>query len=82
MKRQKTIKTLVIGGAIVILLSLTTQKKEKTTFGSLALDNIEALAGGEIEEGEQKISCWGTGDLICPLMGEKVEDYIIRWSLR
>lgn len=81
MKKQKIIKRFIISSSVIILVALMTLKKEKNTFTSLALENIDALAEGE-ESGTVKIVCWGEGNIICPLMGEQVADYATIYRVR
>ncbi|WP_234367775.1 NVEALA domain-containing protein [Parabacteroides pacaensis] len=80
MRKQKIIKTLVIS-TVIVLIAVMTLNEEKNTFSSLALENIEALAQGE-DSGPVRIICWGTGNVICPIRGELIEDYLTEWSIR
>ena len=67
---MKNVKTKILWVGLVIAASVygfSVQTQEGET-NSLFRENVEALAGGEYEQG---VMCWGYGPLDCP-NGEKV----------
>lgn len=69
------IKSIIVCGAIVIGIYLTYNKKE---VAPLLLENIEALASGESEQGT---FCIGNGTVDCPISSMKVWRVSIHYSL-
>lgn len=70
-------KTIVKIGLLLLGIAVFygVENKETTGFSALVLDNIDALA--QEENGEEDVSCYGSGDIDC--YGYKVEKrYVMR----
>ncbi|WP_106829741.1 NVEALA domain-containing protein [Parabacteroides pacaensis] len=80
MKKITTIKVGMISIVLVIVSALSFFNKEKEDLNRLALNNVEALAA---EEGHTLVTvgCVGTGDIVCPIEGNLVMDYVIFYNL-
>ena len=76
-KRSTIIKSFVIGSALTLISAFYFFiNRTNTKMNNLALNNIEALAEGEWDE-QITVVCMGSGDIICPIQGDKVLDYVI-----
>ena len=70
---NKKLKLSLVLSAIVIAVASFFYKQNKSDYQSLALQNIEAIAFGELGSGR----CTGTGCVDCPFMDIKVEYYVM-----
>ena len=75
MKRIFICLVAVVGLATAVTLKAS-QKRSKLS--EMALSNIEALSSGEYNE----YVCFGEGEVICPLTGNRVNDYMIVYDLK
>lgn len=71
----------ILGIVMVAAISINlAANKEKDEFSPLMLANIEALAENEGLNGSSTL-CWGYGDIICPINGKEVKNYMTQYSL-
>lgn len=81
MKKNNRMKAGILGIVMVAAISINlVSNKEKDEFSPLMLANIEALAENEGLNGTSTL-CWGTGDVICPITGKEVKNYVTQYSL-
>ena len=80
MKRNNRMKAGILGVIMVAAISINlAANKEKDELSPLTLANIEAIAGNE--DDYSTTVCWGNGDIICPLNGKEVKNYVTQYSL-
>lgn len=71
-------KLLFLFVLIVTVLSVKYSLKEPRV-NTLLLDNVEALAADD--EYKEPYTCWGSGSVVCPATGVKVEVIYSGYSL-
>lgn len=76
MKRKLIYFMIVVGLATAVTLKVS---QNKVDMSELTLLNIEALADNETSS---TIICFGEGEVICPLTGNRVCDYMIVYDLK
>ena len=67
MKKISILLVLLFVG--LMIMNVQQELDSKVVFSDLALENIEALAEGEIEDGVYH--CYGSGDVDCPQTDHK-----------
>lgn len=75
MKKYVIYLMIVVGMATVAKLKVS---QNRDSFSELALKNIEALSSNEYNQ----YICFGQGEVVCPMTGRKVNNYIQYFDLK